>query len=98
MARMAMVSGLSSETGGRIGAASFISADFRGRAPPLSYGGGVGGRVRRRRPASPSRGSLIRRTSPATFSLKEKGKDRLKINRLTQRRSGGLRGGAAASR
>ena len=58
---------------------------------PSPTGEGLGVRVRRR-------DSLIRRASPATFSPREKGRARRKTNRLTQRRSGGLRGGAAASR
>ena len=56
-----MVSGLSSDTGGEIGADSFIGAT------PLSYGRGSEVRVPRRR-------SLIRPTSSATFSPREKGR------------------------
>src|SRR3984957_2112758 len=99
MARMAMVSGLSSESGrGWIEAASVIGAPplfpqgvRKNDRLPTGYGRGVGGE-----------GSSPRHPHPSGFArhLLPEGerKERIKTVSLTQRRSGGLRGVAAASR
>ena len=50
-----------------------------GCAVPLSYGRGVGVRVRARSALRASGGALIRRASPATFSRREKGNARLNL-------------------
>src|ERR1700722_6240867 len=99
MARMAMVSGLSSEGGrGWIETASVIGA------PPLfpkgvrknarlSTGHGRGGGGEGSSPRHPHPSGFARHLLP-----EGEGKERVKTVSLTQRRSGGLRGGAAASR